>query len=111
MTLPGVLTFFGLALVTMDVLGGILAAGFLARGHRGSHLLAFVGGYALVVTSASLVLHPLLRLVGRLLDPLLASDDVLAVVEIVVGVVVTVDGVVGLASTHHPCLRDLLGLR
>jgi cytochrome c biogenesis protein CcdA len=36
---------------------------------------------------------------------------VFAVVLCAVGVVVTVDGVVGLASTHHPCLRDLLGLR
>ncbi|AXK46209.1 GAP family protein [Brachybacterium saurashtrense] len=85
MTSTGLLAFTGLAVVTMDVLGGVLAIGMLLRGGRLRHLLAFAGGYALVVTAATLLLHPLLAWLGRHLGPVLESKNTLGVVEIVVG--------------------------
>lgn len=85
MTLAGLLTFFGMAVVTMDVLGGVIAATFLARGMRPLHLLAFVGGYAAAVIAVTLALHTLLQLVGGWLAPLLGSETAIAVVQLVVG--------------------------
>ena len=64
MTFAGLLAFLGLAVVTMDVLGGVLAMGMLLRGGMLRHLLAFSAGYVAVVVAATLVLHPLLTLLG-----------------------------------------------
>lgn len=85
MTVIGLLTFFGLAIVTVDVLGGFLAAAFLARGVRPVHLLFFIAGYTAVITAATIVLKPLLRFLGRVLAPVLGSEVWLAVIQIVVG--------------------------
>jgi cytochrome c biogenesis protein CcdA len=85
MTFAGLLAFFGLAVVTMDVLGGVIATGVLLRGGTVRHLLAFAGGYVVIVTAATLVLHPLLELLGRWLHPVLDSNDAIGAVEVVVG--------------------------
>lgn len=85
MTALGLLTFFGMAVVTMDVLGGVIAATFLARGMRPLHLLAFVGAYAACVVAVTLALKPLLRIVGGWLAPVLGSALWLAVVQVAVG--------------------------
>lgn len=90
MSLLGVLTFLALAAVSVDVLGGILAATFLHRGIPPRHLLLFVGGYAAVVTAATLVIQPLLEILGGWLQPILASNNALGIVEIVVGVALIV---------------------
>ena len=85
MTSAGVLAFFGLAVVTMDVLGGVIATGVLLRGGTVRHLLAFTGGYTVIVVAATLILHPLLALLDRWLRPVLESRGALSAVEIVVG--------------------------
>ena len=85
MTPAGLLAFFGLAVVTMDVLGGVIAVGVLLRGGTRRHLLAFVGGYVVIVTGATLILHPLLELLSRWLRPVLESSDAIGAVEIAVG--------------------------
>ena len=85
MTLLGLLAFFGLAVVTMDVLGGVLAATMLGRGVRPAHLLYFLGGYAAVVTAATIVLKPLLVLAGEVLAPVIGSRTWLIVIEMAVG--------------------------
>lgn len=85
MTAFGLLAFFGMAVVTMDVLGGVIAATFLARGMRPLHLLAFVGAYAAMVIAVTLLLKPLLRILGGWLAPVLGSELWLAVIQLVVG--------------------------
>lgn len=85
MTMLGLLAFFGLAVVTMDVLGGVLAATMLGRGVRPLHLLYFLSGYAVVVTAATLVLKPLLVLAGEVLAPVIGSRTWLIVIELAVG--------------------------
>lgn len=82
----GLVAFFGLAVVTVDVLGGVLAATMLARGVRPVHLLAFCGGYAAVIIVATIILKPLLRFLGGFLAPVLGSEMWLAIIQIVVGV-------------------------
>lgn len=88
MTLLGLLTFFGMAVVTMDVLGGVIAASFLARGLKPIHLLAFVGGYAVSVVIVTILLKPILELAGQWLAPALGSATWLAVIQLVVGTAV-----------------------
>ena len=44
MTFLGLLAFPGLAVVTMDVLGGVIATSVLLGGGKLRHLLAFVRG-------------------------------------------------------------------
>ena len=44
--------FFGLAVVTMDVLGGVLAIGVMLRSGTVRHLLAFAGGYTVIIIGA-----------------------------------------------------------
>lgn len=85
MTPLGLLAFFGMAVVTMDVLGGVIAATFLAKGMRPRRLLAFVGAYALAVVVVTLALKPLLRIVGAWLAPVLGSEAWLGAIQIVVG--------------------------
>lgn len=85
MTIVGLLTFFGLAVITMDVLGGVIAATFLARGMKPRHLLFFLGGYALSVIIVTIALKPILRHLGEWLAPVLGSATWLAVAQIVVG--------------------------
>lgn len=85
MTALGLLAFFGMAVVTMDVLGGVIAATFLARGMRPLHLLAFVGAYAASVIAVTLLLKPLLRIVGEWLAPVLGSETWLSMIQLVVG--------------------------
>ncbi|WP_152352338.1 hypothetical protein [Brachybacterium subflavum] len=85
MTLAGLLTFFGLAVVTMDVLGGVIAATFLARGMRPLHLLYFLGGYAVAVLAVTLVLKPILAFAGRWVAPVLDSGVRVSVIQLVVG--------------------------
>jgi cytochrome c biogenesis protein CcdA len=85
MTFAGLLTFFGLAIVTMDVLGGVIAATFLARGMRPLHLLYFLGGYAVAVLAVTLVLKPILAVVGRWALPVIDSSWRVAVIQLVVG--------------------------
>ena len=85
MTFAGILAFLGLAVVTMDVLGGVIATGVLLRGGAVRHLLAFLGGYTVVVTAATLVLHPLLAWLSSVLRPVLDSNNAIGTVEIVVG--------------------------
>ncbi len=85
MTFAGLLAFLGLAVVTMDVLGGVIAMGMLLRGATMRHLLAFTAGYTAVVIAATLLLHPLLTLLGRWLRPVLESNDAIGTVEAVVG--------------------------
>lgn len=85
MTFAGILAFFGLAVVTMDVLGGVIAIGVMLRGGSVRHLLAFAGGYTVIVTAATLVLHPLLTLLDRWLRPVLDSNNAIGAVEVVVG--------------------------
>ena len=87
MTFAGLLAFLGLAVVTMDVLGGVIATSVLLSGGRLRHLLAFAGGYAAVIVLATLVLHPLLSLLGDWLRPVLASNGAIGSVEVVVGAV------------------------
>lgn len=84
-TAAGMLAFFGLAVVTMDVLGGVIAIGVMLRGGTVRHLLAFTGGYTLIIVAATLVLRPLLALLDRWLRPVLTSNDAIGAVEIVVG--------------------------
>lgn len=85
MTTLGLLTFFGMAVVTMDVLGGVIAATFLARGMRPLHLLAFVGAYAASVIAVTLALKPLLGTIGGWLAPVLGSAAWLAAIQVAVG--------------------------
>lgn len=85
MTFAGILAFFGLAVVTMDVLGGVIAIGVMLRGGTVRHLLAFVGGYTVIVVAATLILRPLLELLNRWLRPVLDSNNAVGAVEIVVG--------------------------
>lgn len=85
MTLLGILAFFGMAVVTMDVLGGVLAATFLARRMPPPHLLYFVGAYVLSATVATIALKPILGFLGRALAPVLGSEVWLAIVQLVVG--------------------------
>ncbi|MGO2559301.1 hypothetical protein [Brachybacterium sp.] len=85
MTFAGILAFFGLAVVTMDVLGGAIAISVLLRGGTVRHLLAFVGGYTVVIIAATLILRPLLALLSRWLRPVLDSNNAIGAVEIVVG--------------------------
>lgn len=87
MTLLGTLTFLGLAVVSLDVLGGVIAAALLARGTRPVRLLIFLASYAVIVLIATLVMQPLLQFAGRLLHPLLGSLTALAVIQLLVGVV------------------------
>ncbi|ATG50886.1 hypothetical protein CFK38_04605 [Brachybacterium vulturis] len=85
MTFVGILAFFGLAVVTMDVLGGAIAISVLLRGGTVRHLLAFVAGYTVVIIAATLILRPLLALLNRWLRPVLDSNNAIGAVEIVVG--------------------------
>jgi cytochrome c biogenesis protein CcdA len=85
MTVPGILAFLGLAVITVDVLGGVIAMGMLLRGGRVRHLLAFLAGYTVVVVGATLVLHPLLEILDRWLRPILESNDAIGSIEVVVG--------------------------
>ena len=85
MTFAGLLAFFALAVVTMDVLGGVLAFGMLLRGGTLRHLLAFGAGYTVIVTAATLILQPLLTLLSRWLHPLLASNGAIGAIEVVAG--------------------------
>ncbi|MFC7375078.1 hypothetical protein ACFQS2_10950 [Brachybacterium sp. GCM10030267] len=85
MTFAGILAFFGLAVVTVDVLGGVIAISVLLRGGRLRHLLAFHGGYATVIIAATLFLHPLLTLLERWLRPVLESSDAIGAIEVVAG--------------------------
>ncbi|MGP9613510.1 hypothetical protein ACT3TE_09645 [Brachybacterium sp. AOP42-B2-9] len=85
MTFAGILAFFGLAVVTMDVLGGVIAISVMLRGGTVRHLLAFVGGYTVIIVAATLILQPLLALLNRWLRPVLESNDAIGVVELVVG--------------------------
>lgn len=87
MTFAGLLAFLGLALVTMDVLGGVIATSVLLSGGRLRHLLAFFSGYAAVIIVATLVLHPLLALLSSWLRPVLASNGAVGSVEVAVGAV------------------------
>ena len=95
MSLPGVLAFLGLAVLTMDVLGGVIATGVLLRGGRLRHLLAFVGGYALVIIPVTALLHPLLTVLGTWLRPILHSNDAIGSVEVVAGLAL------GAVSVHQ----------
>src|SRR5699024_6535671 len=85
MTFAGLLAFFGLAVVTMDVLGGVIAIGVMLRGGTVRNLLAFAGGYTVIVVAATLILRPLLALLERWLRPVLESHGAISAVEIVVG--------------------------
>lgn len=85
MTFAGILAFFGLAVVAVDVLGGVIAIGVMLRGGTVRHLLAFAGGYSVVIVAATLILHPLMALLHRWLRPVLDSNNAIGVVEIVVG--------------------------
>ena len=85
MTFAGILAFFGLAVVTVDVLGGVIAIGVMLRGGTVRHLLAFTGGYTVIVIVATLILHPLLALLKRWLQPVLDSNNAIGTVEVVVG--------------------------
>lgn len=85
MTFAGILAFFGLAVVTMDVLGGVIAISVMLRSGTVRHLLAFVGGYTVIIVAATLILQPLLALLNRWLRPVLESNDAIGAVEIVVG--------------------------
>lgn len=87
MTLLGTLTFLGLAVVSLDVLGGVLAAAMLARGIRPVRLLIFLGSYTVVVLIATLIMQPLLQFAGRALHPLLGSMTALAVIQLLVGLI------------------------
>lgn len=102
MTVLGLLTFLALAAVSVDVLGGILAATFLHRGIPPRHLLLFVGGYTGVIIAATLVIHPLIQIVGGWLHPLLASNNALGVVEIVVGTILIVVAWFQRRTALHP---------
>ena len=102
MTLPGLLAFLGLAVVTVDVLGGVLAMGMLLRGATVRHLLAFATGYTVIVTAATMVLHPLLRWLGGWLRPVLASNDAIGAVEVVVGLALVGVGVHQLRASLKP---------
>ena len=85
MTFAGILAYFGLAVATMDVLGGVIAIGVMLRGGTVRHLLAFVGGYTVVIIAATLILRPLLELLNRWLRPVLDSNNAIGAVELVVG--------------------------
>ena len=85
MTMSGTLAFLGLAVLTMDVLGGVIATGILLRGGRLRHLLTFWTGYTAVIVVATLLLHPLLDVLGRWLHPILQSRGAVGAVEVVVG--------------------------
>ena len=85
MTLAGVLAFLGLAILTMDVLGGVIATGVLLRGGKLRHLLAFAAGYTLVIIPVTVVLHPLLTVLGAWLRPILHSNDAIGSVEVAAG--------------------------
>lgn len=102
MTFVGLLAFFGLAAVTIDVFGGLIAAGMLAAGIRPRSLLYFLGGYTVSCVIATILLRPLIAWAGRIIAPFLASHLWMSVVQIVLGAVL-----VGLAvhqrhSAHHP---------
>src|SRR5690606_30228608 len=102
MTFAGLLAFLGLAVVTMDVLGGMLAMGMLLRGGTMRHLLAFAAGYVAVVVAATLVLPPLLTLLGRWLHPVLESNDAIGAVEAVVGLALIGFGVHQFRAASQP---------
>lgn len=85
MTLAGVLAFLGLGAITMDVLGGVIATGILLRGGRLRHLLAFCGGYALVIIPVTALLHPVLTVLGTWLRPILHSNNAIGSIEVVAG--------------------------
>lgn len=119
----GLLASLGLAVVSIDVLGGVIAAALLGRGTRPAHLLLFIGSYAAAVVLATLMIRPLLTLAGGLLAPVLGSALWLTVSQLaagtaflgfalaLIGSVVLVDGIVALTVGTHPWLQDLLLLR
>lgn len=87
MTVVGLLAFFGIAVMAVDVLGGFIAAGLLAKGVQPRHLWWFVLGYAVPVTIAVLILKPLLDVAGRWLAPVLGSATAMAVIQLVIGLI------------------------
>lgn len=106
MTFVGMIAFFGMAVVTMDVLGGVIAATFLARGLRPVHLLAFVGGYAVSVVIVTILLKPILTFVGRWVGPVLASETWVAVIQLVVGIALVGVGIHQRHRALHPPTDD-----
>lgn len=115
MTPLGLLAFFGMAVVSVDVLGGIIAGTLLARGLRPVHLLAFVGGYALAVLVVTLALKPILAVVGGWLAPLLGSAIALGVAQLLIGLALIAVGIHQRRSAVHPSpppmrpMRDRVG--
>lgn len=85
MTFAGILAFLGLAVVTMDVLGGVIVISVMLRGGTVRHLLAFAGGYTVIIIAATLILRPLLELLNRWLQPVLDSNNAIGAIELVVG--------------------------
>lgn len=98
----GLVAFFGLAAVTVDILGGVLAATMLARGIRPRRLLLFLAGYAAVVVPATLVLKPILRLLGGVLAPVLGSDTWLAVIQTAIGAALLIVAAYQRRSARRP---------
>lgn len=104
MTFAGILAFFGLAVVTMDVLGGVIAISVMLRGGRVRHLLAFAGGYTVIIVAATLILQPLLALLNRWLRPVLESNNAVGAVEIVVGLALAAFSVHQFRAASRPPL-------
>ena len=104
MTFAGILAFFGLAVVTMDVLGGVIAISVMLRGGRVRHLLAFAGGYTVIIVAATLILQPLLALLNRWLRPVLESNNSVGAVEIVVGLALAAFGIHQFRGAARPPL-------
>lgn len=104
MTFAGMLAFFGLAVVTMDVLGGVIAIGVMLRGGTVRHLLAFTGGYTVVIIAATLILRPLLALLHRWLRPVLDSNNAIGTVELVVGLALVGFSVHQFRAASRPAL-------
>lgn len=80
----GILAYLGLAVVSIDPFGGIVAGAALARGAGRRALAALVLSYLLAITAAILALRPILGFLGHLLAPVLAAHIAWSIAQLVI---------------------------
>lgn len=102
MTLPALLTFFGLAVSSVDVFGGMVAAAALGRGARRTSLVALLVTYTALLLAGILVLQPVLHAAGRWLAPVLARPAVWSLAQLLVAVVLLGIAVHQLLAVRRP---------
>lgn len=104
MTVLGLAAFFGLALVTIDIVGGIAAAAMLARGMRTRRLLIFAGAYTVAITAALALMLPLIARVKQWLHPVLGSELALGTLQVLAAIGLIGLGLYELRSANRPVI-------